>query len=64
MSFLPGQFAHPYEINPSYRTSDAYFSMECGIEFEVTVHDHPVLVRALYLLCGNLRHCAPVPAHH
>ena len=23
--------------------------MECGIEFEVTVHDHPVLVRALYL---------------
>ena len=49
MSFLPGQFAHPYEINPSYRTSDAYFSMECGIEFEVTVHDHPVLVRALYL---------------
>ncbi len=117
MSFLPGQFAHPYEIDPRFRTSVAYFSMECaidqglkiysgglgflagshmrsayelkqnlvgismlwtygyyhqirgedremavqrrknvyhfledpGIEFDVTVHDHPVRVRALYL---------------
>lgn len=117
MSFLPGKFAHPYEIDPRFETSAAYFSMETaidqglkiysgglgflagshmrsayelkqnvvgigmlwtygyyhqirgedremavqrrknsyhfledpGIEFQVTVHDHPVWVKAYYL---------------
>lgn len=117
MSFLPAPFTHPYEIDPKFSTSVAYFSMEFaidqtlktysgglgflagshmrsaydlkqnlvgigmlwtygyyqqtrgeyremavqrrrnlyhfledpGIEFQVTVHDHPVWVKALYL---------------
>ena len=32
MSFLPGEFAHPYEINPEFKTSVAYFSMEYAID--------------------------------
>ncbi len=51
MSFLPGQFAHPYEINPSYRTSVAYFSMECGIDlFNDLVHFTQDLPKAAVLV--------------
>jgi starch phosphorylase len=32
MSFLPGIFAHPYDIDPRFETSVAYFSMECAID--------------------------------
>ena len=32
MSFLPGDFAHPYQIDPRFETSVAYFSMECAID--------------------------------
>jgi len=127
MSFLPEPFTHPYEIDPNYKTSVAYFSMEYaidqglkiysgglgflsgshmrsaydlkqnlagigilwtygyyhqirgedremavqrrknvyhfledpGIEFRVTVHDHPVWVRAFYLPAETFG-CAPL----
>ncbi len=32
MSFLPGDFAHPYQIDPRFETSVAYFSMEIAID--------------------------------
>jgi starch phosphorylase len=32
MSFLPEPFDHPYEINPKFTTSVAYFSMEFAID--------------------------------
>jgi len=31
-SFLPAQYAHPYEINPKYSKSVAYFCMEYAID--------------------------------
>ena len=32
MSFLPEPFDHPYEINPKFSSSVAYFSMEFAID--------------------------------
>ncbi|NNC90024.1 MAG: alpha-glucan family phosphorylase [Akkermansiaceae bacterium] len=32
MSFLPSKFAHPYPIDPKFKTSVAYFSMEYAID--------------------------------
>ena len=31
-SFLPAQYAHPYEIDPKYSKSVAYFCMEYAID--------------------------------
>ena len=31
-SFLPAQYAHPYEIDPKYGKSVAYFCMEFAID--------------------------------
>ena len=127
MSFLPEPFTHPYEINPKFSTSVAYFSMEFaidqtlktysgglgflagshmrsayelkqnlvgigmlwtygyyqqtrgedremavqrrkniyhfledpGVEFQITVHDHPVWVKAYYLPAGIFG-CVPM----
>jgi len=32
MSFLPAPFTHPYEVDPKFKTSVAYFSMEFAID--------------------------------
>lgn len=32
MSFLPPHLAHPYQVDPRFDTSVAYFSMECAID--------------------------------
>jgi len=38
MSFLPQEFAHPYEINPDYSKSVAYFSSEFAIDQSLKIY--------------------------
>jgi len=38
MSFLPPEFAHPYEINPDFSKSVAYFSSEFAIDQSLKIY--------------------------
>ena len=38
MSFLPEPFKHPYEINPNYKKSVAYFSSEFAIDQTLKIY--------------------------
>ena len=38
MSKLPKEFQHPYEINPKYKKSVAYFSMEFAIDQSLKIY--------------------------
>lgn len=38
MSFLPDEFAHPYEINPDFSKSVAYFSSEFAIDQTLKIY--------------------------
>ena len=50
-SFLPTIFEHPYEIDPKYGKSVAYFSMEYAIDNSFKIYSAPIC--AVRMICAR-----------